>query len=77
VVQEIKEAVSHYLFTVACINAGLGTATAIAMWLLGMPDAVLWGVIGVLLAVPILVMVKIYFSHSEHLAPFAEVLGKN
>ena len=158
ILQEIKEEVSHYLFTVACINAGLGTATAIAMWLLGMPNAVLWGVmaaafnfvpylgsavtltvltvvalitfdnlghallvpavfltlaaiegqivnpiivgkrmslsplvivialmigawvwgvIGVLLAVPILVMVKIYFSHSEHLAPFAEVLGRN
>ena len=158
ILQEIKEEVSHYLFTVACINAGLGTATAIAMWLLGMPNAVLWGVmaatfnfvpylgsavtltvltvvalitfdnlghallvpavfatlaaiegqivnpiivgkrmslsplvivvalmigawvwgvIGVLLAVPILVMVKIYFSHSEHLAPFADVLGKD
>ena len=35
-----------------------------------------WGVVGVLLAVPIVVMVKIYFSHSEHLAPYADVLGK-
>jgi len=158
ILQEIQEEISHYLFTVACINAGLGTATAVAMWLLDMPNAILWGVmagafnfvpylgstvtlvvltvvalitfdavthallvpvvflilatiegqivtpivvgkrlslsplvivialmigawvwgvVGVLMAVPILVMLKIYFSHSEHLAPYAEVLGKD
>jgi predicted PurR-regulated permease PerM len=158
IMQEIKEDVSHYLFTVACINAGLGTATAVATWLLGMPNPLLWGVmaaafnfvpylgsavtltvlavvalitfdtlahallvpavflalatiegqivspiivgrrlslsplvvvialmiggwvwgvVGVLLAVPILVMVKIYLTHSEHLQPFAEVLGRD
>ena len=44
ILQEIKEEISHYLFTVACINAGLGAATAVAMWLLGMPNAILWGV---------------------------------
>lgn len=158
ILQEIKQEVSHYLFTVACINAGLGTATGIAMWLLGMPNPVLWGVmaatfnfvpylgsavtltvltvvavitfdtlahamlvpavflvlatlegqivnpiivgrrmslsplvivialmmgawvwgvVGVLLAVPILVMVKIFFTHSAHLAPYGEVLGRD
>lgn len=158
ILQEIQEEISHYLFTVACINAGLGAATAIAMWLLGMPNAILWGVmaaafnfvpylgsavtltvltvvalitfdtvahalmvplvfltlatiegqivnpivvgkrlslsplvivvalmigawvwgvVGVLMAVPILVMLKIYFSHNEHLAPYAEALGKD
>jgi predicted PurR-regulated permease PerM len=158
ILQEIKEEVSHYLFTVASINAGLGAATALATWLLGMPNPLLWGVmaaafnfvpylgstvtlavltvvalitfdsmahallvplvflilatiegqvvtpiivgrrlalsplvivialmigawvwgvVGVLLAVPILVMVKIYFAHSEHLQPYAEVLGKD
>ena len=158
ILQEIQEDISHYLLTVACINAGLGAATAIAMWLLGMPNAILWGVmatafnfvpylgsavtltvltlialitfdtlahallvpavfltlatiegqivnpiivgkrlslsplvivialmigawvwgvVGVLMAVPILVMLKIYFSHSEHMAPYAEVLGKD
>jgi len=156
--QEIQLEISHYLFTVACINAGLGAATAAAMWMLGMPNAILWGVmaatfnfvpylgsavtlivltvvavitfdalahalivpaafltlatiegqiinpiivgkrmslsplvivialmigawvwgvVGVLLAVPILVMLKIYFSHNEHLAPYAEVLGRD
>jgi predicted PurR-regulated permease PerM len=158
ILQEIQEEISHYLFTVACINAGLGAATAVAMWLLGMPNAILWGamaaafnfvpylgsavsltvltvvalitfesvahallvpavflalatiegqivnpiivgkrlslsplvivialmigawvwgVVGVLMAVPILVMLKIYFSHNEHLAPYAEALGKD
>jgi len=44
ILHEIKEEISHYLFTVACINAGLGVATAVAMRLLGMPNAILWGV---------------------------------
>jgi len=158
ILHEIKEEISHYMFTVACINTGLGTATGVAMWLLGMPNPILWGVmaatfnfvpylgsavtltvltvvalitfdnfahaalvpvvfltlatiegqivspiivgrrmslsplvivialmiggwvwgvVGVLLAVPLLVMVKIYFSHSAQLAPYAEVLGKD
>jgi predicted PurR-regulated permease PerM len=42
-----------------------------------MIGAWVWGVVGVLMAVPILVMLKIYFSHSEHMAPYAEVLGKD
>jgi predicted PurR-regulated permease PerM len=42
-----------------------------------MIGAWVWGVVGVLLAVPILVMLKIYFSHNEHLAPYAEVLGRD
>jgi predicted PurR-regulated permease PerM len=158
ILQEIQLEVSLYLFTVACINAGLGAATGIAMWALGMPNPILWGVmaatfnfvpylgsavtltvlsvvavitfdtlahallvpavflvlatiegqivnpiivgrrmslspmvivialmiggwvwgvVGVLLAVPILVMLKIYFSHSDHLAPYADVLGRS
>ena len=158
ILQEIQDEISHYLFTVACINAGMGTATALAMWLLGMPNAILWGVmaavfnfvpylgsavtltvltvvalitfdtlahallvpavfltlatvegqivnpiivgkrlslsplvivialmigawvwgvVGALMAVPILVMLKIYFSHNEQMAPYAEALGKD
>ena len=41
---KIEEEISNYLLTVACINAGLGAATAIAMYALGMPNPVLWGV---------------------------------
>ena len=42
-----------------------------------MIGAWVWGVVGVLMAVPILVMLKIYFSHNEHLAPYAEALGRD
>lgn len=40
---EIQREVSIYLLTVTAINIGLGAATALAMWLLGMPNPVLWG----------------------------------
>jgi len=46
---DIEREVSSYLFTVACINAGLGAATVIAMSLLGMPNPVLWGVLAAVL----------------------------
>jgi predicted PurR-regulated permease PerM len=35
--------VSHYLFIVACINFGLGAATALAFWAAGIPYALVWG----------------------------------
>ena len=35
--------VSHYLFVVACINFGLGGATAIAFAVAGVPYALVWG----------------------------------
>jgi predicted PurR-regulated permease PerM len=31
------------------INAALGIATAVALWLLGIPDALLWGGVAALL----------------------------
>jgi predicted PurR-regulated permease PerM len=46
---EIESEISNYLFTITCINAGLGTATALAMYLLGMPNPVLWGVVAAVL----------------------------
>jgi predicted PurR-regulated permease PerM len=46
---KIEQEISSYLFTVACINAGLGAATAIAMSVLGMPNPVLWGVVAAVL----------------------------
>lgn len=41
--------VSRYLFTITIINAGLGLFIGIAMWGLGMPRPVLWGVMGMVL----------------------------
>ena len=155
---EIEHEISNYLFTVACINAGLGVVTGVAMYLLHMPNPVLWGVmaavfnfvpylgsavsavvltvvavltfdsvaqallipavflviatiegqfvspiivgrrmslspmvivialmigawvwgiVGLLIAVPLLVMFKIYCLHDEHLAPIGELLGRD
>jgi predicted PurR-regulated permease PerM len=42
--EAIRYEVGRYFGTVALINLGLGVATALAMWALGMPNAVLWGV---------------------------------
>ncbi|MEZ5779800.1 MAG: AI-2E family transporter [Paracoccaceae bacterium] len=41
--------VSRYFLTITMINAGLGAATAVALQMLGMPGAMLWGVVGFLL----------------------------
>ena len=44
VARTIQTAIGRYLFTITCINVGLGICTAIAMHLIGMPNAILWGV---------------------------------
>ena len=41
--------VSRYFVTITMINAGLGVAIAATLQMLGMPDAILWGVVGFLL----------------------------
>lgn len=45
VLQNVERGVSRYLLTITAINIGLGVATGIAMWLLGIPNPVLWGVL--------------------------------
>lgn len=49
VVRRIRGDVSTYLLTLSAINVGLGMAITAAMWLLDMPNPVLWGVMGGLL----------------------------
>jgi len=44
IAQQVEAAVSRYLFTVAFINIALGCAVTLAMYLLGVPNPVLWGV---------------------------------
>ncbi|MFD2256441.1 AI-2E family transporter [Luteolibacter algae] len=41
--------VSHYLFTITIINGGLGICIGLAMWGMGMPRPVLWGVMAMVL----------------------------
>lgn len=49
IVRQIEEDISTYLFTVMLINLGLGAAIGLALFFLGMPNPVLWGVMATLL----------------------------
>ena len=49
IAREIERQVSHYLLTITIINIGLGVAVGLAMWALGMPDPLLFGVAACLL----------------------------
>jgi predicted PurR-regulated permease PerM len=43
IARETEASISTYLFTVAVVNVGLGLAVTLAMLLLKMPNALLWG----------------------------------
>ncbi len=43
VLKQSEAAMSGYLMTVTWINMGLGAAVGLGCWILGMPNAVLWG----------------------------------
>lgn len=49
IARDIERKLSHYLFTITAINAGLGLAVGIALWQLGMPNPALFGVVAFLL----------------------------
>lgn len=49
ILENVQDALSSYLAWVTAINAGLGVAIALAMWLLGMPSPLVWGVAAMLL----------------------------
>ena len=42
-VRAIEEKVGSYMFTMFTINFGLGCATALALWMVGMPSPLVWG----------------------------------
>lgn len=53
--QQIEADISVYLMTITGMNALVGIATGLAMWILGLQDIILWGVVAFLLNfVPIL-----------------------
>ncbi len=55
IARDTEDDISYYLLTISLINAGLGVAVGVAMYLLGMPNALLWGVMaGVFNFVPFL-----------------------
>jgi predicted PurR-regulated permease PerM len=45
IARETEASISTYLFTVAMVNLGLGIAVTLVMLLIGMPNAILWGVL--------------------------------
>ena len=44
IANQVEMAVSSYLFTVTAINIALGSAVALALYLMGVPNPILWGV---------------------------------
>src|ERR1017187_4751857 len=53
--QQISSDISAYLVTITIMNAAVGVATALTMWLTGVGDPILWGTVAFLLNyVPIL-----------------------
>jgi predicted PurR-regulated permease PerM len=49
VVYDVEQEISHYLLTVAVINAGLGAVIGLGLWGLGMPNPMVWGAAAALL----------------------------
>jgi len=55
IVREVQREVSLYFATITLVNVGLGVVTGVAMWAMGLPNPVLWGVMaGILNYVPYL-----------------------
>jgi predicted PurR-regulated permease PerM len=45
IARETEAQISLYLFTATLINVGVGVVTGLALWLVGMPNPMLWGVV--------------------------------
>jgi predicted PurR-regulated permease PerM len=46
---EVEHNISAYLVTITIMNSLVGIATALAMWAIGLPDAILWGALAFVL----------------------------
>ncbi len=49
ILEAVRSEVARYYVTIALINVGLGGATALMTWLLGLPDPLLWGTMAAVL----------------------------
>ncbi len=47
--RDVEQKVSRFLLSATLINAGVGVATATAMWALGMPSPLLWGALAMVM----------------------------
>lgn len=69
-VQKLETGISQYLLTITSINVGLGIVVACAMWVMGVPNAALWGLmatvlnfipfLGALIGVVVLFLVAVF-----------------
>jgi len=49
IAQQVESDISVYLMTITIMNTLVGIATGTAMWLIGLPDPLLWGVMAFML----------------------------
>ena len=49
IAREVENNISNYLFTVTLINIGAGATVTLGLWVVGMPNPVLWGVLACVL----------------------------
>jgi predicted PurR-regulated permease PerM len=49
IIRDVERQISRYLGAIFLINAALGVAVGVSMWLLGLPLAVVWGLLAFLL----------------------------
>lgn len=49
VVYDVEREISRYLLTIAIINTGLGVCIGVGLWVIGVPNPVVWGVMAALL----------------------------
>ena len=75
---QIQHEIATYLSLFTAINVTLGLLTGIAMGVLDMPNPIfwgwMWGAVGVLMAVPILSVLKIISRNMESLKVLEAVL---
>lgn len=49
IMRDIETSLSRYLIAITFVNIGLGVATGLAMWVLGLPTPALWGALAAVL----------------------------
>lgn len=49
VVYDVEREISRYLLTISIINSALGVVVGLGLWVIGMPDPLVWGVAAALL----------------------------
>lgn len=47
--RDVEQMMSRYLFSITIINIGLGLSVSLALWLIGMPSPLLWGMLAAVL----------------------------